>query len=443
MKKISVFASMVFFLIVFSGHLSAEDEIPTDIPSVVSPENKTQVTTRYPVLVINNALDWEDGSSTLYYEFEVYSDEELDNQIVQNQVHSGNDADGKTNMEDTTEWNTWSLAEPQLLEDHIYYWRARPVVAGHNDDLWMNTAEFVYNKNNDTPEAPVAYDPEDGDTVYTLFPDLTIENAEDDPYDTHTYDFELYSDEDMTDMIASASGIMEDPDGTTTWLVDKLLTDQTEYWWRALAEDEGGLESPWSEPFSFYMDVDDGTTNEFGIEWLYAEMVQYEEESEDSYVVTVNNTENTILNGLELEIPNAALEGIGDTRFMVGIVNSPPELRDGYELTKEPAVVIVLGPSDIEFSEDIKITIPYKGDSSDPSSIYVWYRQAIEDASWRKVNWDEEETTSSKIVFEKDEFSLFAITQSDSASGDPGNGSGSGGNKGDSAGCFITSVFSY
>ena len=58
--------------------------------------------------------------------------------------------------------------------------------------------------------------------------------------DVITYSFEVYADSGMTALVASVLGIPEGESGTTSWVVDTPLDDNTWYFWRAVATDEHG-----------------------------------------------------------------------------------------------------------------------------------------------------------------------------------------------------------
>ncbi|HUT69840.1 MAG TPA: choice-of-anchor U domain-containing protein [Desulfatiglandales bacterium] len=89
---------------------------------------------------------------------------------------------------------------------------------------------------NEAPTIPVIETPEDRAEVVGLQPDLVVENSIDPNGDTVTYEFELYSDEEMTTLVASESDVPEGA-GTTAWMVPGELDDNTWYVWRVRATD--------------------------------------------------------------------------------------------------------------------------------------------------------------------------------------------------------------
>ncbi len=81
------------------------------------------------------------------------------------------------------------------------------------------------------PSPPVIVSPAEGQDVTVFSPVLTIDNSTDPDGDTLTYDFEVFSDLQLTDRVAAAHGVAEGVD-TTVWPVTVPLDDNTLYYWR-------------------------------------------------------------------------------------------------------------------------------------------------------------------------------------------------------------------
>jgi hypothetical protein len=118
---------------------------------------------------------------------------------------------------------------------------------------------YLYNvaNPNQAPGAPAPLDPPDGGNVESSVT-LVVGNADDPEGDPLTYGFRVYSDADLTNLVASASGIRQG-ETTTSWQVDGPLVSGA-YYWRAYAEDSGqrGLYGPtWSFHFRDASDVVD------------------------------------------------------------------------------------------------------------------------------------------------------------------------------------------
>ena len=104
----------------------------------------------------------------------------------------------------------------------------------------------------DGPTVPVLDSPIQGVEITEVSPDLIVQNATDPQGEALFYDFELYLDENLTQFVTSGYGVIEDGSGLTGWKVDVQLTEDTEYWWIARANDPW-TPSPWSDPENFVL----------------------------------------------------------------------------------------------------------------------------------------------------------------------------------------------
>ncbi|MCK6508392.1 MYXO-CTERM sorting domain-containing protein [Myxococcota bacterium] len=98
------------------------------------------------------------------------------------------------------------------------------------------------------PTAPTLTSPANAATATSLTPALTLTNSTDADGDKLTYTFEVATDANFAQKIASQS-VPETPN-TTQWTVTPPLQENKTYYWRAQASD-GSLQSPWSAVFSF------------------------------------------------------------------------------------------------------------------------------------------------------------------------------------------------
>jgi flagellar hook assembly protein FlgD/Tol biopolymer transport system component len=103
------------------------------------------------------------------------------------------------------------------------------------------------------PTAPSLSAPANGSDVETLTPVLTVNNASDPNGDPLTYEFELYADSGLTQLVTS-SGARSEGAGVTTWMIPNPLTENQIYYWRSRAFD-GKLYGPWMERASFRVNV--------------------------------------------------------------------------------------------------------------------------------------------------------------------------------------------
>ena len=100
---------------------------------------------------------------------------------------------------------------------------------------------------------PSPHAPADGGTVDSPQPTLVVNNASSAGSATRTYEFELFGDAALTQLLPGASGVLEEAD-RTSWRVAASLAEDTTYWWRARASD-GFSSSPWSIVASFTVDA--------------------------------------------------------------------------------------------------------------------------------------------------------------------------------------------
>ena len=100
------------------------------------------------------------------------------------------------------------------------------------------------------PEAPVLISPIDNVTWRQPFLELVTQNVADPDGDFVTYDFQIFTDEDLSELFAESLDVDEIPAGETTTTLILELTEDTLYYWRArgVAEDVTG---PWSEAQTF------------------------------------------------------------------------------------------------------------------------------------------------------------------------------------------------
>jgi len=209
-------------------YVNAVNDQP-NTPSLNSPANNAQVFTYTPTLVCNNTTDPDDNESMDYpltYEFEVYEDSGL-TLLVDSQA-------GVAEGAGTTAWTT----AVSLSENTQYWWHAR-AHDGVQSGNWSGTRSFFVTVVNEAPGAPSLYSPAEGATVTGLQPVLYVNNADDPDRDSPlTYDFEVYDDLAMTNLVAftnSRSGSC--CSGTTGWTVSPALERSLWHWWTSRASD--------------------------------------------------------------------------------------------------------------------------------------------------------------------------------------------------------------
>jgi hypothetical protein len=209
-------------------------------PALIAPAIGSDVDTITPAFTVSNASDPNDDKLT--YEFELYTDSGMTQQ-----VSSG----VRSEESGVTSWQV----PVTLTENATYYWRAR-AYDGKLYGSWMVAASFRVNTVNDPPTAPIPTSPAEGQSVSTLTPQLTVNNASDPDSANLTYNFQVALDQDFTQIVAPTIGVFSGQ-GTTSWQVTPGLSENTWYFWRAQADD-WLTTGPWSTTARFFVN----TTNE-------------------------------------------------------------------------------------------------------------------------------------------------------------------------------------
>lgn len=207
-------------------------------PSLDAPAEGARVASAHPALSVNNASTAE--GAPLTYQFELYADPAL--QVV---------LPGTEGLAETPQRTAWTV-DTNLAEDHTYYWRAR-ASDGFSSSPWMAVASFTVDTADLPPTAPRVDWPAPGSRVATPDVTLVVRNGEDPERAPLTYEFRLAGDPELTNVVASVSGLPEQP-GLTGWHVPVLLTEDATYYWSARASDGVNL-SPWAEAAAFTVDA--------------------------------------------------------------------------------------------------------------------------------------------------------------------------------------------
>ncbi|NOZ68618.1 MAG: hypothetical protein GXP46_05115, partial [Deferribacteres bacterium] len=115
------------------------------------------------------------------------------------------------------------------------------------------TLASTYFRVQGAPTAPSLDFPADRQDVETLTPELSVNNATDPNDDELTYEFELYSDSGLSNLLSS-SGMIVQGQNTTSWQVPVELQENAVYHWRARAYD-GLLYGDWMTAASFRVNL--------------------------------------------------------------------------------------------------------------------------------------------------------------------------------------------
>ncbi|MCU7860803.1 MAG: hypothetical protein KZQ86_13455, partial [Candidatus Thiodiazotropha sp. (ex Lucinoma kastoroae)] len=197
------------------------------VPVIHSPVYDAEVDQLQPDLTIINNIHTADVTTT--YSFELYADAEMTQRVSQAE-----------SLAEGADFTSWQI--PVTLNDNTgYTWRVRSH-DGTVYSLWGHGRFFV-NTLNDPPGAFTISTPMDGAEVDRVNPLLAVTNAMDIDRDALTYRFEVSELVDFSSIFASVEAISPGLGGSTGWVVDLPLVENSDYYWRATAVDEHGLET--------------------------------------------------------------------------------------------------------------------------------------------------------------------------------------------------------
>ena len=139
------------------------------------------------------------------------------------------------------------------LQDNTQYHIRTKASDGTAESPWSAVSGFFVNTVNDPPTTPILANPSSGAGVNTLAPTLSVHNSTDLDQDALTYEFEVYADQALIDLVARAGGIGEAPQ-VTGWQIPLALAENGTYYWRSRAFD-GTLYSDWTTAASFMVNT--------------------------------------------------------------------------------------------------------------------------------------------------------------------------------------------
>jgi hypothetical protein len=273
-------------------------------PVIQSPEVGAVMTETDVSLVVENGSD-PDGDS-LSYIFELDLVETFDGSSKQ---ISPNIAEQPT----TTQW-----AVSGLVDNTTYYWRVKASDSIVDSD-WV-TGSFSVSIVNLPPSVPTVRNPGDSAWVASLMPTLSVNESVDPNGDSINYHFEIYSDAELTGLLA------ESVQPVTDWPLSTQLLNNEWYFWRVRAEDAAGEMSDWSPISRFFVD-DNGVNDSPSLTFL--------EPSENidvtTGVVTLrwadDDPDSSATISLYYDVDSSGADG---TLFAQGIAEDPDEMGDVY-----------------------------------------------------------------------------------------------------------------
>jgi hypothetical protein len=213
--------------------VNTANDAPTTPPGG-SPADGAEVTTTTALLAVVHATDAD--LDPISYFFEIDTAATFDSFELEQSAELTEMADVST-----------SWAPLELADNTTYYWRVR-AFDGAAYSGWL-IGWFFVNTANDAPGVPTIDHPGDLSEITTRQPTLAVKAAVDLDLDELAYEFELYADVDLADLVTAASG------ADVAWQVDETLDDNRSYYWRARAVDEHGAAGQWSATVSFFVNT--------------------------------------------------------------------------------------------------------------------------------------------------------------------------------------------
>lgn len=224
-----------------SANIKVEVDTPPPgpgTPTIEAPLSGAQVTSLKPTLSVQTSSNAQDPTTQL--QFEVYADE-AETQLVASATvpkAAAGAGNGGGDVAVPTQWQVPS----DLADNTRYWWRAR----GFDGTLyspWVNGRFFV-NTFNDPPDNFNLTSPVPGVEVASLTPALSWTNSVDKDGDAITYSVAVYKNAALTELVAEALDLAQDPSGSTSWSLSTPLTNHTTYYWRVTAKDALGAQTP-------------------------------------------------------------------------------------------------------------------------------------------------------------------------------------------------------
>lgn len=210
---------------------------PPAAPTLAAPGDGAPAGTYRPSLCVYNPPPVSGCDNPVIYRFELYFDPDL--------TVSAMSPVTITEQSVTTCWTPLS----NLEAGRVYYWRARANNGAFNS-AWSGT--YSFSTPNTPPPAPTVIAPVDGDTVGTLQPLLSINQAVDPNGTPVICEFVISKFEDMS--TPTATGLVLRSGYQVDWSVSVTLENGVVYYWRARAGDYIA-NSAWCQTSSFLINV--------------------------------------------------------------------------------------------------------------------------------------------------------------------------------------------
>ncbi len=210
---------------------------PPNAPTLASPSDGAAAGTYQPSLCVYNSPPVSGCDETVVYTFEVYYDPDLTLSVA-----------APVSVVEQNVTTCWTSLTP-LDAGRIYWWRVRS-----NNGVFNSTwaGPFSFSTPNTTPPAPTGVTPAEGDTVGTVAPVITVNQAPDPDGTELVCEFQVSKFSDFSTL--TATGLVLRETSQVNWPVPVILEDGVVYYWRARAGDYIS-NSAWCQSRSFLISL--------------------------------------------------------------------------------------------------------------------------------------------------------------------------------------------
>ncbi|HWR83201.1 MAG TPA: hypothetical protein VN285_07855 [Candidatus Deferrimicrobium sp.] len=207
---------------------------------------------------------------------------------------------------------TAAVTFDQLAPGTTYFWSCRAVAVNLSDTSSWSTALTFNLNSNGAPSLPLHVSPPDGDTVLDTPIVLVVENSIDPEGDTIHYDFWIYGDSLLTQVVETKFDVAEGPSQTGAQFTFTPANGH-KYWWQVRARDTYNVTAPTAATWFIYASLPTGTDD------YTAGAVS----PQDGAVVLTNRPVLTADNIVAAGTNFYYFEVAADSGFLAGVSSSP------------------------------------------------------------------------------------------------------------------------
>ncbi len=218
---------------------NSENDLPSK-PGLSAPLNGTSLEDSNALLEVSNSTDVD--NDTLYYEFAVYLEPELQTPVAQSMILA-EDVSGMTN---------W-IVDQELNHGQSYYWQVK-VTDEHNEFVLSDVFSFEWVITNQAPPAPQITSPLNNAELALTSAQLTAATVVDPNGDSLMYHYQVDLVNTFDSVGLQTFQVAVDPQLTDQSLALATLLDNQTYFWRVKAVDPQLAQSGWSTA-SFFVNT--------------------------------------------------------------------------------------------------------------------------------------------------------------------------------------------